>query len=169
MEILALRQNSGYKDFSSPNRPRYITRITEDTVLKFSRDVTEDKEAKWPSEALALQLVSEKTTIPVPQIRRVVKTRYSFFAMEYIPGQQHSVIWPTLSWFGRLRVAFIIRSYVQQLRKIKHPRSFVPGPLVSPNEGGMVCQSPLFGPVIDCQGPFETYADLTNFFNDRLS
>ena len=33
----------------------------------------------------------------------------------------------------------------------------------------MVCQSPLFGPVIDCRGPFETYADLTNFFNDRLS
>jgi len=89
--------------------------------------------------------------------------------MEYIPGQQLSVVWPTLSWFGRLRVAFIIRSYVQQLRKIKHPRSSVPGPLASPSEGGMVCQSPLFGPIIDCRGPFETYADLTNFFNDRLS
>ena len=171
MEILALRQNSGYKDSSSSNRPRYITRTTKDTVLKVSRDVTEDEEAECPSEALALQLVSEQSTIPVPQIRRVVKTtgRYSFFAMEYIPGQQLSVIWPTLSWFEHLRVAFIIRSYVQQLRKIKHPRSFVPGPLASPNKGGMVCQSPLFGPVIDCRGPFEIYADLTNFFNDRLS
>lgn len=118
---------------------------------------------------MALQLVSEQTTIPVPQIRRVVKARYSLIAMEYIPGQKLSVVWPTLSWLGRLRVAFIIRFYVQQLRRIKHPRSSVPGPLATPGEGGMICQSPLFGPIIEYRGPFETYADLTNFFNDRLS
>lgn len=37
-----------------------------------------------------------------------------------------------------------------------------------PDEGGRICQSPLFGQVIETRGPFETYADLTHFFNDRL-
>ena len=75
-------------------------------------------------------------------------------AMEYILSQQLSVVWPPLSWFGRLRVAFIIRSYVQQLRRINHPRSSILGPLASP--GGMICQTPLFGPVIGSRGPYAT-------------
>ena len=64
----------------------------------------------------------------------------------------------------------MIHSYVQQLRRIKHPRSSVPGPLAGPGEGGRICQFPLFGLVIDTRrGPFETYTDLTNFFNRRLA
>ncbi|KIM39399.1 hypothetical protein M413DRAFT_74903, partial [Hebeloma cylindrosporum] len=143
-------------------------RITKDTVLKPFQDVPVEEEPECPSEVLAQRLVSEQTTIPVPQVRRVIKSIYTtYIAVEYIPGRRLSVVWPTLSWLGRLRVAFTIRPYVQQLRRIKHPRSSVPGPLAGPSEGGMMCQSPLFGPVVDSRGPFDTYADLAKFFNDR--
>ena len=89
--------------------------------------------------------------------------------MEHIPGQQLSVVWPTLSWFGRVRIAFTMHSYIRQLRKIRHPRSTVPGPLGGPDEGGEICQSPLFGQVVETRGPFARYADLTHFFNERLT
>jgi len=119
-----------------------------------------------PSEALALELVAQQASIPVPNVRRLVQSKYSkVIAMEHIPL---SVVWPTLPWSGRVRIAFIIHSYIRQLRKIRHPRSTVPGPLGGPDEGAKICQSPLFGQVVETRGPFETYADLTNFFKGRL-
>lgn len=128
------------------------------------------EESNHLSETLALELVAQQTSIPVPHVRRLVQSKYSkVIAMEHIPGKQLSVVWPTLSWSGRVRIAFIIHSYIRQLRKIQHPRSTIPGPLGGPDEGGKICQSPLFGQVVETRGPFKTYADLTHFFNDRLA
>ncbi|KIM44983.1 hypothetical protein M413DRAFT_51094, partial [Hebeloma cylindrosporum] len=145
-----------------------VSRVTEHTVIKSAQDMMDDVE--YPSEALVLQLVAQQTSIPVPQVRRLVQGGSSILiAIEFIPGQQLSSIWPTLSWFGRLRVAFTMHSYVRQLRKIRHPRSSVPGPMGGPDEGGRICPSPVFGPIVDRRGPFASYADLTHFFNERLA
>ncbi|KAI0311357.1 kinase-like domain-containing protein, partial [Amylostereum chailletii] len=111
-------------------------------------------------------------SIPVPRVRRIIvdgKYRTATTAMEYIPGRQLSSVWPTLSYFQRLRVAYRLRSYVRQLRAIRHPRSTVPGPVGQANDPARICQSPLFGQVIDVRGPFPTYRDLSAFFNDRLA
>ena len=84
-ELLALLQNPSYADFSFPNRWDHIKRITKDTILKYARDAaTVDNEPDYLSEAFAHQLVSEQTSIPVPELRKVVKSTYStFIAMEY--------------------------------------------------------------------------------------
>ena len=106
-------------------------------------------------------------TIPVPRVRRVVKEQYTILiAMDYIPGRQLSEVWPSLSLLAKLRIAITLRSYVRQLRSIRHPRSAVPGPLAT-NEP-RVCESPIFGQVQSTRGPFTSYRELSAFFNDRL-
>jgi len=167
-EVMRLKKSR--KEFTlspTPYGAVNISRITEHTVIKGAQDIEE--EIEYASEAVALRVVAEHTSIPVPQVRRLVKGRSTtFIAMEYIPGKQLATVWPTLWWFGRLRIAFTIRSYVRQLRKIRHPRSSIPGPLGGPDEGPRTCQSPLFGPIVERRGPFATYMELTHFFNDRM-
>lgn len=127
-ELLRLRrQASGFELSPTSFGTHNIGRVTEHTVMKATQDVEEETDD--PSEALVLQLVAQQTSIPVPQVRRLVKSKYStYIAMEHISGQQLSVIWPTLSWFGRLRIAFTMHSYIRQLRTIRHSRSTIPGP-----------------------------------------
>ncbi|KIM44982.1 hypothetical protein M413DRAFT_442945 [Hebeloma cylindrosporum] len=162
------REGSKFKLPSTAICTNNISRVTEHTVLKSAQDMEDDTD--YPSEALVLQLVAQQTSIPVPRVRRLLKAEDGtpYIAMEHIPGHQLSFVWPTLSWFGRIRVAFRMHSYVRQLRKIKHPRSAIPGPMGVPGEGGRICPSPLFGPVV-FRGPFATYSELTGFFNERLA
>jgi len=158
-----LKLGSSYIPIGTQN----ITRITEHTVVKGAQDIDED--VPVPSEVLALQMVREQTSIPVPRVIRVFTKGYStWIAMEHIPGDQLSAVWPTLSFFGRLRVAFTLRRYVRQLRAICDPRSAVPGPLGKTPADVRTCQSPLFGTIIETRGPFASYPELSAFFNDRL-
>ena len=71
-----------------------------------SRRVNEDvqadaeEEVDVPSEALALSLVGEQTSIPVPRVWRVVdvpSTCHKAIVMEFIPGRQLREVWPELS------------------------------------------------------------------------
>ncbi|OBZ79419.1 hypothetical protein A0H81_01010 [Grifola frondosa] len=143
-----------------------VFRITDGTVLKGNQDFDDDIDDD-PSEALALDLVFHHTTIPVPRVRRIVRTGFSKdFVMDYIPGRQLSQVWPTMSIVAKLRVAFVLRSYIRQLRAIRHPRSAVPGPVAS-DDHARVCESPLFGPILTTRGPFTSYRELSAFFNDR--
>ncbi|KAI0314735.1 kinase-like domain-containing protein, partial [Amylostereum chailletii] len=168
-EVLSLRENTlDFAPSPTPFGAYNIHRITENTVVKGAQDPEENID--YPSEALTLQLIAEQTNIPVPRVRRILKNRYkAHTAMEYIPGRQLSSVWPTLSFFQRVRVAFRLRSYARQLRAIRHPRSSVPGPVGQENDPARVCQSPPFGQVIETRGPFATYSDLSVFFNDRLA
>jgi len=150
---------------STPLGGYSIVRITERTVVKSAQDFEEDVEES--SEALALNMVFLNTTIPVPRVRRVVKGQYfNIIVMDYIPGRQLSEVWPSLSFFGRLRIAITLRRYIRQLRSIRHPRSSVPGPLCTKEP--RMCESPIFGQVRSNRGPFTSYWELSVFFNDRL-
>ncbi|KIM44985.1 hypothetical protein M413DRAFT_442946 [Hebeloma cylindrosporum] len=167
-KLLQLVRNSEFQFPSTAIGTHNVSRVTEHTVMKMAQD--RDEGVEYPSEALVLQLVAQQTSIPVPQVRRFVKAKTALYiAMEHIPGEQLSAVWPTLSWFGRVRIAFKMHSYIRQLRKIRHPRSSIPGPMGVPGEGGRICPSPLWGPIVELRGPFATYADLTHFLNGRLA
>lgn len=116
-------------------------KITKNTVIKPTCDAEGDD--IYPAEALAQQLILEQTTIPVPQIYRVSQIQGCYFiAMEHIPGEQLLSVWPRLSWPARVPVALTLRSYVLQLRKVRHPeRETIPGPLGVPGQR-------LFEPVV---------------------
>ena len=141
-----------------------IWHLTDGTVAKEAQDIDEDVEP--PSEALALDIVFRETTIPVPRVRRVIRSGYNtYIIMDHVPGKQLWKVWPTMATWEKIRVAVKMRDYIQQLRSIRHPRCTVPGP-VAP-QGARTCMSPLFGPIIEYRGPFTSYAELTAFFNDR--
>jgi len=89
--------------------------------------------------------------------------------MEYIRGRPLSAVWSTLSWFGRLRVALTMRSYIRQMRQIRHPRSVVPGPLAPEGEGTKRFESQSRSLPVEQRGSFNTCDDLISFLNDRMS
>ena len=141
-----------------------IWHITDGTVAKEAQDI--DEGVYPPSESLALDLVYRETTIPVPRVRRVVRSGYNhYIIMDYIPGRQLWKVWPSMATWEKIRVAVKMREYVRQLRSIRHPRSTVPGPMAP--HGARTCMSPLFGPIIEYRGPFESYSELSDFFNER--
>jgi len=125
-----------------------------------------EEDAADASEANALDLLFAETTIPVPRVRRVVKDQWDFLiVMDYIPGPTLSHVWPTLSTWRKLRVAFTLRRYVRQLRRLKASATTPPGPLSA--QGPRICESPIFGQVRSDRGPFATYSELSTFFNER--
>ena len=122
-----------------------------------------DEDAADASQASALDLPFAETTIPVPHLRRVVKRRWDFLiVMDYIPGPTLAHVWPTLSMWRKIHVAFTLRRYVRQLRRLPRP----PGPLSA--QGARICDSPIFGAVQSHRGPFATYSNLSLFFNKRF-
>ena len=115
------------------------------TTTKASQDSDED--AADASEANALDLLFAETTIPVPRVCRIVKRQWDFLiVMDYIPGPTLAHVWPTLSTWRKIRVAFTLRRYVCQLRRLKLEASAAtaPGPLSA--QGARICESPIFGP-----------------------
>ncbi|TBU34044.1 kinase-like domain-containing protein [Dichomitus squalens] len=105
-----------------------------------------DTNISWSSHSRFATVVFHHTTIPVPRVRRVIRydsDEYSVFIMDRIPGRQLAQVWPSLSILGKLRVAFTLRSYIQQVRAIRHPRP--------------------------PRGPFSSYADLSAFWNAKYN
>ncbi|OJT13859.1 hypothetical protein TRAPUB_9579 [Trametes pubescens] len=138
-----------------------ILRLTDGTVDKIVFDGPE------PSEATTLDMVFRNTTIPVPRVRRVIGTGEDVsIIMDYIKGRQLGHVWPTMSFFEKLRVGFILRRYIRQLRTIRHSRAVVPGP-AAPGFEARVCQSHIFGTRQPQRGPFASYAELAAFWNER--
>lgn len=81
------------------------------------------------TEALNLSMIKTMTTIPVPEVREVVVSTGSavhYLVMEYIDGQTLDSCWNSLTLFSKLRIAWTLRSYVAQLRRL---RRTVPGTL----------------------------------------
>jgi aminoglycoside phosphotransferase (APT) family kinase protein len=162
-ELVALFEKTS-QPMDCQNSP-YVSRISERTVLKF---IGYDNR-----EALALQLVSEHTDIPVPRIWRTVRQDDGrwWVAMEYIPGTSLSYQWPSMGCSSRVKAAFTIRSYVRRLRRLRSPLFSRPGQLSElsfqeEEEDGGGSRSPLWGS-LDYRGPFESSAHLGAFLNDR--
>ncbi len=140
-----------------------IHRISENAVAKFSHDPSPSP--KVCSEILGYQLVASQTSIPVPQLFHVHSP--CCFSMEYVSGQSLEDLWPTYSFFQRVNVVIRIRSYVHQLRKIRCPRSAIPGCLGTSTEGPKGVLSPMFCPRKHFGPSFASYSALAAWFNDR--
>ncbi|EMD37145.1 hypothetical protein CERSUDRAFT_124110 [Gelatoporia subvermispora B] len=158
-EILKLQRNS------SKLLPEYfIYKLTPGTVSKLSKDADEDP--LDASEANAVNLVSTMTTIPVPRVCRVVKRSWDYLlVMDYIKGRPLSEAWKDLSTWQKLSVAFTLRRCVRQLRRLKASPTMPPGPLSA--YGPPLCDSPIFGEIQTTRGPFSSYAEFTQFMNER--
>ncbi|KAI6097868.1 kinase-like domain-containing protein, partial [Pisolithus sp. B1] len=158
-EILSLRRMAPrlHPDYS-------VYKLTPTTVGKSSQNMEDD--AIDAPEANAIQLVCAKTTIPVPRVRRVVKREWDFLiVMDYIKGQTLAQVWPTFSVWRKFFVAFTLRRYVRQLRRLKASPTTPPGPISV--QGPQMCESPIFGQVQSSRGPFSSYSELSVFFNER--
>ncbi|EEB97244.1 hypothetical protein MPER_03479 [Moniliophthora perniciosa FA553] len=107
------------------------------------------------TEGTALQLVFDKTTIPVPRLRRTIDIMgfIHLNAMDFVEGKLLSEAWGTLNIMGKIRVAWALRSHLRQLRKyLQGNKDTAPGP---PNPAPAVCHAPsIFGPMIADRGPF---------------
>lgn len=110
-------------------------------------------------EALNLALITQLTTIPVPRILQITTVNSTvYLVMERIEGMILEARWPHLSFFDKLRVAWTLRSYVAQLRRL---RRSVPGHL-----DGTMCARPYFAFVGFTT--FSSYTDLLDFWNHKL-
>lgn len=141
-ELLNLCDSVPDDDWTSSGCP---PRITPDVVAKRVPRLP----TGWPSEALAQDLVHNRTNIPVPPIRRVLNLNpyASVIVMDYIPGITLAEAWPNMGLWQKIRTAITLRSYVRQLRSIAHPRSQIPGPVLEGEEPGVCFASRIFGPI----------------------
>ena len=74
-----------------------------------------------------------------------------------------------MSLFSKLRVAYILRRYMRQLRAIRHPRSLIPGPVAPDDEArGANCHI-MAGFLMHRRMPMETYAELSAWWNGLYS
>jgi hypothetical protein len=61
-------------------------------------------------------------------------------------------LWPILSTWQKIRVAFTLCRYVCQLRRLKASTKTPPGPLSA--QGARICDSSIFGSLQSQRGPF---------------
>lgn len=114
-----------------------------------------EEDAADASEVNALDLLFEETAIPVPRVRRVVNRRWVFLiVIDYIPGPTLAHVWPTLSTWRKIHVAFTLRRYVRQLRWLEASATTPPGPLIA--QGARICESHIFGPLYSVSRYFST-------------
>jgi len=160
-EIISAVESAPYLEGSDDK----LVQISEDTVVKLGRD--------WESttsEALARDLVRKQTRIVVPRKRRTTRHHHpegdGLIVMDLVPNsQQLRVAWPSLSFWGKLKVLLTMRLYLRQLRRIQYPSSSsIPGPL-GPTPSP--CNALQFG--YDVKGPFPTISALEAHFQKELS
>ncbi|KAI6026876.1 kinase-like domain-containing protein [Pisolithus microcarpus] len=141
-----------------------VFKLTPTTAVKISHDIQDD--AIDCPEANAIQLVFSKTTILVPRVHRVLKRNWCFLIiMDYIKGQTLAEVRPTFSAWRKISVAFTLRRYVGQLRRLKASPTTPPGPLSV--QGPQMCESLVFGQVQSSRGPFTSCSEFSTWFNKR--
>lgn len=85
-----------------------------DIVRNNHDDKLDDKGPVDCPEANIAAILFEKTNIPVPRLRRVIKWRGDYIIVaDYIRGPTLAEVWPTYSLCMKIRVAFILRRYVR--------------------------------------------------------
>ncbi|KAG1741334.1 kinase-like domain-containing protein [Suillus lakei] len=141
--------------FFPKNFPQCVHKIAPDTVAKVHLYTHEAI-----TEALNLSMLRSMTTIPVPEVRQVVVNASSntYIVMEYIDGETLASCWDRLSLLSKLRIAWTLRGYIGQLRRL---RRSVPGTL-----DGVACTGPIFTDY--GAGPFTSYDEMTTWLNHKL-
>ncbi|KAG8689691.1 hypothetical protein FRC11_001211, partial [Ceratobasidium sp. 423] len=135
--------------------PVPVYRIDSSTVVK-CRGAESLK-----SEVLSMYMIRTMTTIPIPSVRQLVIDaggQGQYLVMEYIPGRALDTCWSELGFFTQLRIAWTLRGYVSQLRRL---RRAVPGRI-----DGSPCDGHLFS--IVGADPFESYDHLVSWYNHKL-
>ncbi|EUC62644.1 phosphotransferase enzyme family protein [Rhizoctonia solani AG-3 Rhs1AP] len=113
------------------------------------------------AEALSMHMVRTMTTIPVPPLKQLIagaEIRRHYLVMDYIPGRALNTCWSELGFFAQLRIAWILRGYVSQLRRLQRS---VPGRI-----DGSECEGHLW-PIIG-EDPFESYEHLASWYNHKI-
>ncbi|KAG6836437.1 hypothetical protein H0H93_008031 [Arthromyces matolae] len=120
-------------------------------------------------EELVHNLLFERTSIPVPRMRRVIPYDGDVvYAMDYIPGQSLDNIWDSLSVWRKIWIIFTLRRYIRQLHRIKATPQTPPGALSNtavPKDS----KSHLWGEFESEQGPFDSSHALFEFFAHRTN
>ncbi|KAI0633124.1 kinase-like domain-containing protein [Trametes polyzona] len=121
------------------------------------------------SEAKAQALVREQTTIPVPEVHRFFEHEgTAYFVMEYVKGDTLDLCWNDLSNWQKLRIAFTLRNYVRQMRRICTPQTLqqAPGPITADPSHPLPCSTPSLGeyPVRS----FTSQEDMRDWMNGRF-
>ncbi|KAJ3805598.1 hypothetical protein F5876DRAFT_51558, partial [Lentinula aff. lateritia] len=123
------------------------------------------------SELSSMELVRLSTHIPVPQGIRYLWSNEErsgcLIVQQFVPGQRLSLVWATMSWWRRFRVALTLRFYVHELRAFSYrigPPPY-PGPLSE--HGPEICHGRLFTTSGDC-GPFKSYREMSRWYQNRL-
>ncbi|THG93599.1 hypothetical protein EW026_g7679 [Hermanssonia centrifuga] len=118
----SIQANQGLPESIDGYGQMKIYKITDKVVVKRTLGRTFDDAVQVPHEALAMDFVRKHTSIPVPRVLRTIQTEDAedelFYVMDFVDGQQLRHVWPTLSIWGKLRVAWTLRSYIRQLRRI---------------------------------------------------
>lgn len=154
----------GLEDSERPDGDRNVLRLDHDTVAKIIEYDTSPDAPEEHREVLAMKLVHEKTTIPIPNVYNVfidpIGSLTGCIVMDYIHGTRLDRAWPGLSLWSKFRVAWALRSYIRQLRRISSSR---PGPLGATPQ---FCPGMTISSMWD-EGPFTTAEELTRFINWR--
>ena len=137
-----------------------VWRIAPDAVVKASFG---------PSEAYAMQLVRDNTSIPVPTVRRVLPDRtpareqgYCWIVMDYIAGNTLFDIWDTLTEERKRSIFGVLARYVRELQSVPLPNPSIPGPL-HPDGKPVKCNASFFSD--DQAGPFHSYQEMADWFD----
>lgn len=128
-------------------------RLNETTVIKTG-------EAVRMSEAAAMRLVAEKTSIPVPKILDAYmqeRDGRGVILMEYIEGQTLDKAWPTYSLEQRQAVISQLRQFLTELRSMTSTKICA--------VDGSACSDQFFSAEDANHGPFGTEKD----FNESLA
>ncbi|KDQ06804.1 hypothetical protein BOTBODRAFT_60420 [Botryobasidium botryosum FD-172 SS1] len=112
-------------------------------------------------EELSLNFVRSNTTIPVPRVRRsFLYKNHPYMVLEYIEGGQLATCWPRLSSVTKLRIAWTMRYYIQQLRRLESNRLGPPGDIPRKCEGMHFHHRR--------SGPFEDYEAMADLLVRRI-
>lgn len=96
-------------------------------------------------EAAAMDLVRRSTSIPVPQVHRIIpytRSGRALLVMQFIEGDTLDKCWHRLSIWRRIWVVWTLRQYVRQMRTISNPQPGVPGLIGSEPS---LCAGNMFG------------------------
>ncbi|KAG6820578.1 hypothetical protein H0H93_014805 [Arthromyces matolae] len=112
-----------------------------------------------------MDLAYSQTSIPIPRIlKRITYRGGNFLFMEYVDGSDLYQVWPTLSLWRRIQVAWTLRGYVHQLRTIELPSKVIPGPFDGTGTP-LVCEGHHF--TEGGSGPFASYTAMADWYNGR--
>lgn len=129
--VLSRIENATPLEASNNGRGGYrIKKIDDHTVYKSILDIDDPDPESDKREILAMLCVRAYTTIPVPRVHvTVYRNEYVLAVMDFIQGERLDELWPKLSLWRKLGIAWTLRSYVRQLRRIPLDDPPRPGPL----------------------------------------